>query len=127
MITPDINRFLTTLLYPILDPELLFDDPFDAFFAQLPQDFILPEDEKTLKNNKMRVLDAAAAYIAKHYSLDSYDQMFQYMERWYLGRSAWRLETVRPQQVLPLYDLVFRHLRQLYLSMISKLDGQIIY
>lgn len=128
MINPDINRFLGTLLYPITDSELLFDDPLAAFFARLPRSFITPDAEKALNENKKRVFDAAAGYIARHYSVDSYDQIFQYMERWYLGRSVWRgLPGRGPDETPSLYDVVFHHLRRLSRSMISKLDGQIIY
>ena len=126
MINPDINRFLGTLLYPVTDPELLFDDPFNSFFAQLPlpNGFIKQGDEKALSKNKKKVCDTAVKYIARRYSLDSYDQIFQYMERWYLGQSAWRNAPDGPPT---LYVMVFKRLCQLSRSMISKLDGQIIY
>lgn len=126
MINPDINRFLGTLLYPVTDPGLLFDDPFTPFFAQLPlsHGFINPGDEKVLSKHKKKVFGTAVRYIAGRYSLDSYDQIFQYMERWYLGQSAWRDPSNEPPS---LYTMVFKRLCQLSRSMISKLDGQIIY
>lgn len=127
MINPDINRFLGTLLYPIIDPGLLFDDPLDAFFSQLPEGFISPGDEKNLKENKEKVFFSALKYIAKRYPLDTHDQICQYMERWYLGRSVWRLKKNPFEKPPSLYDVVFYRLRQLSRSMISKLDGQIIY
>jgi len=127
VINPDINCFLGTLLYPITDPELVINDFFDGFFEGLPCGLIEPGGATALKGHKKRVLGAAVRYIAKCCSIDSYDQVFQYMERWYLGQAAWRKKGGTVGSRPSAYERVFHRMKQLSRSMISKLDGQIIY
>lgn len=128
MINPDINRFLGTLLYPISDPYLSVEDPFIAFFGEIPDQFIDFDKSKELQKRKEKIRKDAVRYIAERYTVDGYDEIYQYMERWYLGSINWRsAEDGQLTHCKHLYDVLIQHLEKLSKSMISKLDGQIIY
>ena len=128
MINPDINRFLGTLLYPISDASLAIEDPFASFFEALPNTFIDFQKSQELQQKKEIIYKNAVGYISRRYSVDAYDQIYQYMERWYLTSRNWRtVEHGALTNQNNLYHVIFRRLWQLSKSMISKLDGKIIY
>lgn len=127
MINPDINRFLGTLLYPISDASLAIKDPFASFFEALPNTFIDFQKSQELQQKKEIIYKNAVGYISRRYSVDAYDQIYQYMERWYLTSRNWRtVEHGALTNHNSLYHVIFRCLWQLSKSMISKLDGKII-
>ena len=128
MITPDINRFVSTLLYPVTDSALVYQDDMAAFFARIPESFVDTETGDELFQIKKKIRASLLRYLMQQYSVDSYDQIYQYLDRWYLSGVNWR--ELRADEVKnrgDLFSVVFRRLRQLSKSMVSKLDGQIIY
>lgn len=128
MLHTDIERFLGTLLYPLSDPTLLYHDPLQEFLSLIPPppDYIQPQHTAQLLKKRKAVYASAVAYAEQQCPLSSYDEIHQYMERWYLGRHVWQpLQT--PRQQLCVYDLVMKRLRELSRSMISKLDGKFTY
>lgn len=128
MITPDINRFVSTLLYPMTDSSLVFHDDMEEFFQMLPEKFIDKETSEALLKSKKKIRSSLLRYLKKQYSVDSFDQIDQYLERWYLAGVNWRKTHVNQvENKRELFDLVFYRLTQLSKSMVSKLDGQIIY
>lgn len=125
MLHTDIERFLGTLLYPFSDPSLLYDDPLQDFLSLLPDDYIQPQHTRKLLQKRNAVYAGAVRYVEQQCSLSSYDEIHQYMERWYLGRHVWQPLHLHPQPSV--YDLVIERLRDLSCSMISKLDGKFTY
>lgn len=126
MLNPDINRFLGTLLYPLCDLELVLDDPLRPFFDLWKCSEQTPDSIKKFKDEKEAVRRSAISYLEKYYSVDSYDQIYQYLDRWYLG-SHMRSRYGRDMDQDVSYTLIFHRLRELTHSMISKLDGRIIF
>ncbi len=128
MLNADINRFLGTLLYPISDVSLVIQDHFALFFETLPNTFIDVAKSKNLQKKKELIYKNTVKYIAKLYSVDAYDQIYQYIERWYLAKKNWRtIKQVTLHNENQAYDIIFRRLWQLSKSMISKLDEKVIY
>lgn len=128
MIHADIERFLGTLLYPLSDPNLIFQDPLEEFIQALPEGFIEPQHLDMIKRKRKQVYDKAIQYMQVQCQLDNYDQIQQYMERWYLGQDVWRvLERKLSPDSLSVYKLIMHQLKRLADSMISKLDGKFIY
>lgn len=129
MIHSDIERFLGTLLYPLSDIHLLFRDPLQEFLDELPKNFIEQCHVNNIKFKRKRVYEQAIQYMQVQCQLDSYDQIQQYMERWYLGRDVWQplMKKADSNQHLSAYDLVFHQLKRLSASMVSKLDGKFTY
>lgn len=128
MITPDINRFISTLLYPITDSALVYHDDMEEFFQQIPETFVDAETGEALFRIKKKIRAALLQYLMKQYSVDSFDQIYQYLDRWYLASANWR--EIRSDGIKNRRDLsamVFFRLMQLSKSMVSKLDGQIIF
>lgn len=128
MLNPDINRFISTFLYPISDISLVLDDPFQDFFKLIPSKFIDTKISPKIKKERQKIYNSAIKYVMKRYSVDNYDQIYQYIERWYLSPVNWR--QITNNQIINnnnLYDIVFNKLLELSQSMISKLDGRIIY
>lgn len=127
MLHTDIERFLGTLLYPLSDVSLLFYDPLNDFLKQLPKDIIKPHDVRDLLEKRKAVYEKSIEYLTNKCQLDTYDQIEQYMERWYLGEHIWRSLQEKQKEPLHLYDLVMYRISQLSTSMISKLDGKFTY
>lgn len=128
MINPQINRFISTLLYPISDISLVLEDPFENFFKAIPAQFIDLNTSRIIQKEKKKIYDSAIEYVMKKYTVDNYDQIYQYLEMWYLSPRNWRND--EKDEIVnqnDLYYVVFRRILQLSKSMISKLDGQIIY
>lgn len=137
MLHSDIECFLDTLLYPILDTSLLFDDCFQNFFDELPENFIRPEHTSQIEKKRKIVYQKAANYIGNQCKLNTLDEIHQYMERWYLGQHVWKefkkkdvgndgREEKSKAKILA-YDLVVNRIQQLAQSMISKFDGNFTY
>lgn len=128
MITPGINRFVATLLYPITDSSLVFHDDIEEFFQKIPDGFIDHKTSEQLHRLKRKIRKTMVEYITKRYQIDSFDQIYQYLDRWYLSSVNWReIHSDGIVYKTNLSDLIFRRLYQLSKSMVSKLDGQIIY
>lgn len=128
MITPDINRFTSTLLYPIVDNSLVYHDVVDEFFQKIPTKFIDNKTGEILLKAKKRVRDSLLRYLMRQYSVDSFDEIYQYLERWYLATANWHeIRSAGYENQKYLYMLIFNRLTQLSKSMVSKLDGQLIY
>ena len=128
MLNPDINLFISTFLYPISDISLVLEDPFQDFFELIPSKFIDTKISPKIKKERQKIYNSAIKYVMKRYSVDNYDQIYQYIERWYLSPVNWR--QITNNQIINnnnLYDIVFNKLLELSQSMISKLDGRIIY
>lgn len=126
MMNSDINRFLGSLLYPLCDPELVISDSLQSFFDTITTLVPTPSKLEALQKKKALVRKKAVAYLEKHYSVDSYDQVYQYLDRWYLGRHAWQ-NFLKDKPIDLTYRLIFDHLQALTRSMISKLDGRFIF
>ena len=128
MIHTDIECFLGTLLYPISDLQLLFEDPLQEFLTVLPHGCVEHSHIKDIAPKRKKVYAHAIQYMQMQCQIDSYDQVHQYMERWYLGRDIWRvLQNKSKNAGLCVYDLVYYQIKRLSASMISKLDGKFTY
>ena len=130
MLHTDIERFLGTLLYPLSHIDLLFQDPLQLFLDTLPQGFIEPCHTKGIQKRRKEVYEKAISYMEVQCQLDNYDQIQQYMERWYLGQDVWKPLKDNIQQKeghLSVYDLALYQMKRLANSMVSKLDGKFTY
>lgn len=138
MIYNDINIYLATLFYPITSTELLYDDPLQQFFEYAK---IIEEKKKIepsyhfkdIMDNRERyrkkIRSQVISFLSKRYHIPSYDYVYQYMEKWYLGSKIQRdfiKNTYREQEVSSL-DYYLYQLNRISESMISILDQNVIY
>lgn len=136
----DLNLFLCTFLYPILDKELLYGDSFSSFLErsiaiqkerrkEKERPSIMQLEGKLKDREKFReqAREQVLSYIGLREQIPSYDMVYQYMERWYFGNKVQLefLEEEKGQDTI--YDMVLYHLKRLSISMISTLDHKIIY
>lgn len=126
MLNSDINIFLVTLIYPVSNAELLFcDDPFRNYINDFNKEFEKSGSYIFCKSpNKSKVRENLLNYIKMNYNLNSYDYIYQYLDRWFLNKSV--INDLNIDNIT-LYDLIMYYLNKLSVSMISTLDGQIIY
>lgn len=137
MLHSDIEHFLDTLLYPVLDLSIIFNDCIQNFFDVLPQDFIQSQHTKSISNKRKIIYQKALNYTETKCTLNTFDQVHQYMERWYLGQNAQKEfkrqndgQYAKPEtgsSCIATYDAVIYRIRQLSQSMISKFDGHFTY
>jgi len=111
MLNDDINRFLGVLSYPFVSLDCLHHDLLQEY---------LQKERPTIKDKK-QIRNKVVQHIHKCYSIYSYDELYLYLDKWYLYPKTERLS---PQST---FGVVFGHLENLSQSLISQRDGKIVY
>lgn len=138
MIYYDINCFLSILTYPISEPEMIFDNPLEKFYEKHSQ---MIEQQMCLgnwkpifeKREKLRgqVREQVLKLLKNKSNIYSYDKVYQYLEKWYLGDSIYKdifFSEIKGDKInYNEFDIIMNILMSLSNSLISKLDNQIVY
>ncbi|MDE6357366.1 MAG: hypothetical protein K2L15_02120, partial [Eubacteriales bacterium] len=131
MVNDDLNRFLKTFFYPILNLELIYDEDFEKFYEYSSE--IEGTKLKERKDYRENIRKKAIKHLRQKNNISSYDMVYQYLEKWYLsdekieGSKNFKKKNFQEQENIELFDVIFENLRLLSKCLISKLDDKIIY
>ncbi len=112
MLNDDINIFLGTFAYPFVSLDFLHDDIIQNYYTE------------EIKVNKKEIREKFIKYMTKKYNVYTYDEIYLYIEKWYLYP---RYDESGLKRDLDAFDIIFEHLEKFTTSFISQRDGKIVY
>lgn len=135
MINDDLNRFLKTFFYPILNLELIYNNDFENFYKSTSKIEKVKKNKENLDNyifkkrrkERDNIRKSAFEYLETKCNMYSYDMIHQYLEKWYLSDEKIKKYLGKDKYNLDLFDITFYNLKYLTKCLISKLDDKIIY
>lgn len=117
-----INRCLAVLSYPFASLDFLERDFLQEYLDNQTNSEEDESNDIKLKNSFRRNL---VEYVRKNYSVFSYDEIYLYLDKWYLYPQYDENRQIKKYKES--FYLIFERLMELSRSLISQRDGQIIY
>lgn len=114
MLNDDINLFLGVFSYPFVHIDFLHSDILQKYYAKTTPKI---KDKEELRENIL-------LFLKNKYTLFSYDEVYLYLDKWYLYPKYDREEGLQKRNS---FDQIWSHLHHFSKSFISQRDGKIIY
>lgn len=119
-----INRCLAVLSYPFVSIDFLEHDFLQEYLDRKQQDFAGKREPNDIRDKRV-LRKNVVEYVRKNYSVFSYDEIYLYLDKWYLYPRYGKDNQIKRDKES--FYLIFERLKELSRSLVSQRDGQIIY
>lgn len=114
MLNDDINLFLGVFSYPFCHVDFLKNDILDTFYSS----------GSSSKKETDRLRQMFLGHLKNKYYVSSYDEVFQYLQNWYLDA---QLNATEVNPVRNSFDAIWHHLKCFEKAFITQRDGRLVY
>lgn len=125
MLNDDINRFLGIFSFPLSSLDFVENDLLYQYCYAL-YDTDNKEQCSELEDYKIQFRHQTVQYVRCRYSIYSYDEVYLYLDKWYLYNTKERFQSLKKDCAYS-YEIFMDLLKKLSKSLISQRDGKIIY
>lgn len=108
MINNSINRYLGTMCYPFTCTDLIENDWFAEFYQA---------NSKKKEQIKKKITKKVIGFIQERYMIESYDEIKMLLEKFFFYETNYQ----------SVYECTYATLSRLSNSLLSKLDGKLVY
>lgn len=119
-----INRCLAVLSYPFVSIDFLEHDFLQEYLDRKQPDFAGKREPNDIRDKRV-LRKNVVEYVRKNYSVFSYDEIYLYLDKWYLYPRYGKDNQIKREKES--FYLIFERLKELSKSLVSQRDGQIIY